>query len=188
MMADIIAAAVIVFSAYLGYKRGFMKTISKLVCVLLSFIVAKFLYNIVSDIILKSSFAEKIREIIFVKTQSYIPDKSPEFIDKLGGYTADGLTNAAIDIISIIAIIFLTYIISRIIVKALDIVSKAPVISLFNKAGGLIIGALLGVALVYVIISATILIDYNNSSFWLDNSVLASEMYRENIIMNFIVN
>ncbi len=188
MIADVIVLAIIIVSAYFGKKRGLIKTGSKIICFGISFVVAKLLYEYVYELLKNSVVEEKIHENVANKTNLYITENSPKFITKIGDYTTDGLTGASVKVLSVIAIVIITYVVARLILKAINIIAKLPGISLVNKLGGLVLGIVVGLIISYLIISVSVFINKDSGKFWFDTSVLASSMCKENILMNFIIN
>ena len=65
MIADIIVIALIAFFAYIGYKKGFVKTVSKLCCLIIAVVVAKILHPIISVYVNESALGDFIRNKIY---------------------------------------------------------------------------------------------------------------------------
>lgn len=183
MTADIIVVVLIAFSAYIGYKKGFVKTVSKLCCLVISIIVAKILHPIINVYVMESSLGDFINEKITMQTDSMF-NGLPSFLQTAGDYTANSIANSVVNIVTILLIIVITYLIAKIIVNALNIIAKFPVISLFNRLLGLSAGFFVGVFIVYLILSILIITNVQDVQKWLENSIIAYTMYRENILMN----
>lgn len=185
MTADIIVVALIAFSAYMGYKKGLVKTISKLCCLVVSIIVAKLLHPVISVYVMESSLGEFINEKISAQTDSVF-EGMPSFLQKAGDYTANSITDSVVSVVTILLIILVTYFVAKFIVNALNIVAKFPIISTFNRLLGLGAGFFVGIFMVYLIISILVVTDVQGVNKWLEDSVIAYTMYRENILMNLI--
>ncbi len=185
MIADIIVVILIAFSAYRGYKRGFVKTISKLCCLVISIIVAKLLHPIINVYVMESSLGEFINEKISAQTDSVF-NGMPSFLHTAGEHTANGIADSVVNIVTILLIIVITYFIAKLIVNALNIIAKFPVISLFNRLLGFGAGFFVGAFVVYLVLSILIIADVQGVNKWLENSIIAYTMYRENILMNLI--
>ena len=71
-----------------------------------------------------------------------------------------------------------------------EILASLPIISTFNKSGGLIYGLLKGLLIVYVILAIFSILSPMISSWGLISSIndalIGSKMYNHNIIINFI--
>lgn len=186
MIADIIVIALIAFFAYIGYKKGFVKTVSKLCCLIIAVVVAKILHPIISVYVNESALGDFIRNKISVKADSALGDM-PMFLLDAGNQAVNSVADSVISIITILLIIVVTYFASKIIVMALNLVAKFPGISFFNKLSGFVVGAVVGVFVVYLVISVLVITDSANVQKWLEDSVIAYTMYRENFLLNLIL-
>lgn len=185
MTVDIIVVALIAFSAYMGYKKGFVKTVSKLCCLVVSIIVAKLLHPVISMYVMESPLGEFINEKISAQTDSVF-DGMPSFLQKAGDYTANSIADSVVSVVTILLIVVITYFVAKFIVNALNIVAKFPIISTFNRLLGLGAGFFVGIFIVYLIIAILVVADTQNIHKLLEDSVIAYTMYRENILMNLI--
>lgn len=185
MTADIIVVALIAFSAYMGYKKGLVRTVSRLCCLIVSVIVAKILHPVINEYVKKSSLGEFIGEKISGQADNTL-EGMPSFIQKAGDYTAQSISDTVVSVVTVLLIIVITYFVAKFIVNALNIVAKFPVISSFNRLLGLAAGLCAGVLMVYLIIAVLVITDAGSVQSWLDDSVIAYTMYRENILMNLI--
>ena len=185
VIADIIVVALIAFSAYFGYKRGLVKTVSRLCCIVISIIVAKLLHPVVSVYVAESSLGDFIREKVSEQTGSAF-ENLPFFMQEAGEYTANSIADSVVSIVTILLIIVVTYVVSKLIVNALNLVAKFPVISLFNRLLGLVAGLGVGVLVVCIVISILAITNPQGIQNWLEDSVIAYTMYRENVLINLI--
>ena len=186
MVADIIVVVIVAFSVYMGYKKGLVKTLSKLCCLIVSVIVAKFLHPVISVYVMESSLGDFINEKISAQTDSAF-DGMPEFLQEAGNYTATDIADSVVSVLTILLIVIITYFASKLIVSALKIVAKLPVISTFNRFTGMIAGFFMGVFFVYLIMSVLVIADVQGVQKCIEDSVIAYTMYRENILMKFIL-
>ena len=186
MVADIIIVVLVALSAYRGYKKGLVKTLSKLCCLVVSVIVAKWLYPVISVYVMESSLGDFISERISAQTTSAF-EGLPLFFQEAGNNTANGIANSVVSVVTILLIIIITYFVSKLIVSALNIVAKFPVISMFNRFMGMIAGFFIGVFIVYLLIFVLVIADVQGVQKWIEDSVIAYTMYRENILMKFIL-
>lgn len=160
-LVDLIFVLLIGVSAFLGYKRGFIKTFVSLVVKLLSFIVALLFATPVSLL-----FADKI-----------LPEY-PEAISNAAAYTI------AFIIIYILANIGIT-----IAANVLNVIAKLPFLNFANKTLGIAIGAVLGLvsAWIFAIVLNFVfplLTEYKPELFTntlLDDSLLFNVIYNINI-------
>ena len=160
-LVDLIFVLLIGVSAFLGYKRGFIKTFVSLVVKLLSFIAALLFATPVSLL-----FADKI-----------LPEY-PEVISNAAAYTI------AFIIIYILANIGIT-----IAANVLNVIAKLPFLNFANKTLGIAIGAVLGLvsAWIFAIVLNFVfplLTEYKPELFTntlLDDSLLFNVIYNINI-------
>ena len=186
MILDILIAFIIVFFAYVGYKRGFVKTISRLLCFVISVVVAKIMYPYIAKFVSDSFIGDAIYKRVSEYTSSYIPQSSPDFIKQAGDFATGGIYGTMIDIVSVLLIIAVTYFVTKLLGISLNIVSKLPVISFFNHGAGFITGLVFGLLISYAAVSLVIFYNPQSASKMLENSVIAYKMYSENILINLI--
>ena len=176
MTADIIVVVLVAFSAYMGYKKGLVKTVSRLFCLIVSIIVAKLLHPIINGYVMKSSLADFIREKISAKAEPTFAEM-PSFLQKVVDNTVNGIADSVISIVTILLIIVVTYIVAKLIVNAFNVVAKFPVISTFNRLLGLGAGFFVGVFMVYLLFTVLIIAKVPYLQVWIDDSVIAYTMY-----------
>ena len=186
-MADIIVVAIVVISLIIGYKRGFVKSISKLICWVVAIFVAKLLNPIVSGFIKNSTMGEAITEKFSEGTQSLIPENMPQFIAGTGEGIALGLADVVISIVSVLIVVIATYIIANILVKVFNLVAKLPVISFVNRLLGAFAGLATGVIIVYLLLALVVVFNVSECQEMIDKSIIAYTLYRHNIFINFIL-
>lgn len=186
MTADIIVIAVIGLSAFIGYIRGFIKSVSKLCCWIIAIILGKILNPYVSGFVKDSFLGEFIREKINEKASGLIPEELPLFFRRTGEATVNGIADTVTEIVSVLLIVIITFIIANLILKALNIVVKLPVISTANKFLGIVAGFVTGVLVVYLVLGLISAFGVHDGQEWLEQSIIAYTMYRHNIFMNFI--
>ncbi len=184
MLADIIIIAFMVLSAYFGYKKGFVRTVSKLISFVISIILAKILHPIISGYIRNSFIGEFINSKIADKADSIITESAPSFIQNAGHSTVNEITDTIVTVLTIIFIIIVTFIAVYFLIKALDLVSRLPVISWLNHLAGFVAGFFWGILLVYTLLAVVVVINPDVS--WMENSSIAIIMFKDNYLINII--
>ena len=101
-MADIIVVAIMVISLVIGYKRGFLKSVSKLFCWIIAIVVAKFLNPTVSQFVAKSFIGEFIKQKFSETSRSLLPENIPQFI--VG--TGEGIAVELADVLMTLVVVF----------------------------------------------------------------------------------
>jgi len=175
-IADFFVLIIIVISVFNAWHKGIIKTIFNLFSGILSIIVAKILYPVVTSIIRNTIIFDNIKATILEKIQNtdianiqeefianlQIPDffklsllenNTPEVykyfnVNSFQDYIASYAANFLISIFSAFIIIVVTFIIIRIIGKTLDFLSQAPVLNFLNHIAGAALG--LGVAVIII--------------------------------------
>lgn len=186
MIADIIVIAVVALSVYMGYKKGFVRTVSKLCCLIVSIIVAKILRPYVGDFVRQSFIGDYINKKFAETSTEIMGSNMPSFLKEAGEYTASSVTDAVVSVVTVLLIIIVTYLLAHFIVNALNIVAKLPVISFVNRIMGGCAGLLTGIFVVYIVMSIFVIADVSGMEKWLSDSVVAYTMYNDNVLMNLI--
>lgn len=169
IVIDIVMCLIILLSTIEGYKKGLIKLGAKLFAGILAIIITLILFNPVSALVINNtSLDERIENAISENANKVIneqrPNSNTEFIQNATDGIVDNLQNnfvpeqsqnTAIGIVKIITIIVLfifVNIILSIVFALADGISKLPILNQFNKAGGIIFGALRGALIVCIII------------------------------------
>lgn len=203
MVIDLIIIGIILLSTLIGYKRGLIKVVVKILSFFIAIILAFTLCTPITNVIIeKTTIDENIEARI---TEKILPEGNKED-QKV--QLEKGLSNLlninkeetvktvahefTIKVIKagVMLLIFITTKILLIIVAFLtDAISKLPVINQFNKLGGTIYGFLKGVFLVFVILAimfvASPMIDAAVIE-QINSSILGSFMYNNNLLLKII--
>ncbi len=182
-MADLILICFITLSAFVGMKRGFIKTIVGLASTLISLALTLLAYPVVSDLLHKLGVGEAITEIILS-----VISKNEQVNLGLGimERTAEASSVVVLNVISFIAVIILTKFVITLLIKSLNIITKLPVIKQANALLGMVVGVLSGILISYTLIGVLAALNDNNVILavkeHLDSSLIAVLMYRDNAI------
>ena len=107
--------------------------------------------------------------------------------DYISGYVASMILN----ILSMIVVAVGLIIIFKLVLVLLDVVTKLPVIHGINSAGGLIVGLLEGVLIVWVIFVVAVLFVSGDKLTWfydaLENSKIALALFNSNVLLKMIL-
>ncbi len=203
MLADICVAAIVAFFVWSGYKAGFMKTFVKIASYIISIIISFFLYPIISDLLIKTPIYTKLVEVIGKELDmSVLTDTvSRGALGIMSNYINDGIQSAAmsiadsmavliINILAFVIILLLSKVIIRVVGNVLGIFTKLPIIKQFNRLGGSVLGGLMGVLALYIIGAVIVLVSpiepQGKLYYEIENSTFASEIYENNVILNFL--
>lgn len=218
IIVDLLIASIIISVSYMGYKRGLTSVLYKIIAFILSIIIVLVLYKPVSNTIIENTnFDENIASTIKeVLPESMLSEKNQEdeknsnvskgtitlinnyiseAVEKAENNTVDYVaTQLSYFLVRIITMIIL-YVVSRVLLIVLkfatDIIASLPIISTFNKSGGLIYGVLKSFIIIYAILAILSAFSPIISSWGIisaiESSWIGKAMYNNNIILNLII-
>ncbi|MBE5940390.1 MAG: hypothetical protein E7266_08330 [Lachnospiraceae bacterium] len=180
-MDIVIIAGVVCFlvvMAYSGYKRGFVKIATSMLTLVVALFLTSILVEPVSKVVKETTpMYEKIHEKVDDKLSEEIEDAAD--IEKLGipdklkdiilkSEATANLKNETVDTVSdmmfkatmYVIIFIISYIITIMLAKVLDIVSKLPGIKSLNRLAGLLVGLAYGLG--YIWIAAVVVTVFSN--------------------------
>ena len=219
---DIIVIGILALCLYIGWKRGLILTLYRLVSIVVAIFLASRLFPIVAQWLRETPLYSGLKSyIINAMGMEYAVNEQatrvysdvlanlplPEvFRSNLAGITPDAyallnistieahigsyLAGIAINILSITLVFLIVLFLMRLLAGALDIVGRLPVIRTFNKLGGLAVGLLKGVIIVWVGMTLMSLFFINPARpellELLEASTVAYWFYANNIILNML--
>lgn len=200
MLADAFVVAVVVIAIVIGYKMGFLKSVISVVSYVASIILSFLFYPILSDFLVKTPiypfFVEKLNKNYLSAEKFALSEDGffASYLNKGIESAAEGIAGAMaqllINIIAFVIIIILSKIAIRLIAKALNVFTKLPVIKQFNRLGGAIAGAFMGVLVVYMVFALAVVISPLKADSKvmaeIEKSSFASEMYENNILLELL--
>ncbi|MBR1970881.1 MAG: CvpA family protein [Clostridia bacterium] len=158
-MADIIVILIVGLTAYVGSKRGLMRSLVGFASTFASLILGVILYHPVSKWLAGSQFGENISEAVNKYFESNPPMGEQEGIfSMLMGSEAvsEGAARIAtmlfISAISFLLVAISSKLIIKIAIVMLNVGTKLPVIKQANALLGALVGALSGIVISYVCI------------------------------------
>lgn len=149
ILIDIIFIAIILLSAFLGYKKGLVNMASKLFAGILAIIITLILYQPVSNAIIKNTpLQTKIENIIIEKTQRENQEENSNVINELSqNMIKEQAKNISINVvhaITMIGIFLLVKIILSIVFALINGIANLPILKQFNEVGGIAYGLVRG--------------------------------------------
>lgn len=202
---DLIIIAIILLFTFIGYKRGLVKIAFSLCTFIVALIISLILYKPISGLVISNTeFDENIESAII---ENILPDGisvNDEIDLKLEDNLYDSLLKEGTTTIQGVAETFSTKIIETIVFLILftiakialrfvtffaDLVAKLPILNQFNHLGGIIFGFLQGTLIVLVILAFISLFAPMLDESIINNindSMIASRIYANNILLNFI--
>ena len=214
MIVDLIIGVIIILFLIIGYKKGLVFCLINLATFIVAIVLAFALCSPVAELVentteidenMKSFIVSHMPggEEIDLKANEQLPEPIRNAIDgsvtsineakeKAIDATATEITNNVLKAICFVAIFFLVKILMLVLKVVSRIFTKIPVIEQINTLGGMIVGALEGLILVYVIfgvislispmLTNTAIVDSINDSFF------GKMMYNNNVVVKYIYN
>ncbi len=201
MAADIIVIVIVAGFAIFGYKKGFVRSIVGILSLAASIVLAWLLYPVVADLLVAFGVESALVESIQATLSTYMGggaelETLPEAIRSAAEQGRDGMILGAaeavaqivLNIIAFLAVLLLSRIAIWIGIRVLNILANLPVIGFFNRTAGLLLGAVQGVIVVYIILTviyaAAPLRESTAVSTAIQGSALTASMYENNPIIN----
>ena len=211
ILVDLIIIGIMALCIFLGYKRGLIGVVFKMLSFVLAIIISFVLYIPVSNFVIhntkiddsiKNAIVEKFsqeenRENREIKENS-MPEVITDYIEK----TTTDAKNASIEIVAenisvtlvklmVAILLFIVVQIILIFVKLFtNIIEKLPVIKQFNEVGGVVYGILEGIIIIFIVLAIiSIISPIVNTSVILEainNSYIGSILYNNNILLRII--
>jgi len=218
---DIAVIAVILLLALIGWARGFVKSCFSFLPPLAALCLTGKLYPYVSDMlratplfnILKAHAASGLHLDTAATTagDSAIGASAlPQFLKgiliannnkvvyglldatDLKDYVAGYIANICINVISVVLVAVGLFILFKLIVGMLDLVTHLPVISTFNHIGGFMIGTFEGVILIWLMFMLAVFFCQSDKAAWfyteLSKSRIAEFLFEKNIFLHLVSN
>ena len=157
ILIDIVLIAIILLSAFLGYKKWLVKLGTKLFAGIIAIIVTIIIYKPVSGIIInKTQIDEQIRDTIIQNTSKAIDDKNMsnaitnQIENEMLPNEAENISKGVVSAITAIILFVVVKVVLSIAISLLDFVAKLPILKQFNEMGGIIYGLLRGILIVCI--------------------------------------
>ena len=211
-VVDILILIILILCVIFGYKKGLISTAFSLASVIVAAVIALALFNPVADIIIKNTtLDETIKETIIANFSTETVEPSEETSENLPDVIVNflqdkstELKNAGVEIvaenisqISVKALAFIgIFIIARIgliiVEKVANLIAKLPVIKQFNEVGGIAMGLIKGVLIIYIVFAVLSLlmpiIQDQTMYIAINNSFIGKIMYNDNLLLKIIFN
>ena len=160
IIIDLILIAIVLFSAFLGYKKGLVKLGAKLFAGIIAIIITIVIYKPVSEMIIKNtSIDEKIQNSIIQNTTNIINEnvqeqnKITDNIEKnILPEQARNISKNVVYAVTAIVLFIVVKIILSIIISLMDFVANLPILKQFNEIGGIVYGVVRGILIICVCI------------------------------------
>lgn len=158
IIIDIVLIAILLLSAFLGYKKGLVKLGAGLFAGIIAIIATIIIYKPVSGVIIKHTpIDDKIKEAIVQNTTNFIDEKSqvPEAMtnqvkSEMLPEEAGNISKSIVYAITSLVLFVVVKIALSIVISLMDFVANLPILKQFNEAGGIAYGVIRGALIVCV--------------------------------------
>lgn len=158
IIIDVILVAIILLSAFLGYKKGLVKLGAKLFAGIIAIIVTIIIYKPVSEMIIKNtSIDEKVRDTI-IQNATNIMEENKQLPDAITNQVqnnilpeqAENIAKNLVYAVTAVVLFLAVKIILSIVISLMDFVANLPLLKQFNEIGGIVYGLVRGVLIVCI--------------------------------------
>lgn len=156
ILIDIILIAILVLSAFFGYKKGLVKLGAKLFAGIIAIIITIIVYKPVSGMIINNTqIDEKIGDTILQNTEKAINENihnnlTSQIGNKILPAEAENISKWVVYAVTAIVLFIAVKIILSIIISLLNFVANLPILKQFNEVGGIIYGLVRGILIVFI--------------------------------------
>ena len=215
IIIDLIILTILGISIFFAYKKGLTKCIIKILSFFIALIVAAILFKPVSNFVIQNTeIDDKIKEAVVntvssdvqengeVKEDSNLPKPMVEYINDTVKNAVDEAKNNVVEVaaegiavttinVTVAILLFIIVRIALIFVSALaSIITELPIIKQFDKAGGLIYGAVRALIIIFVVLAIisliSPLIEKTGLVVSINKSFVGSILYNNNILLKII--
>lgn len=160
IIIDIILIAIVLLSAFLGYKKGLVKLGAKLFAGIIAIILTIIVYKPASEMIIKNtSIDEKIKDTI-IQNATEVIDKNEQMPNSITNQLennilpeqAENLSKSVVYAVTAVVLFIVVKIILSIVISLMDFVASLPLLKQFNEVGGIVYGLVRGVLIVGICI------------------------------------
>lgn len=188
MFADILVVLAVAFTALNGKRRGLVKTLLGLFGTLAAAIAASFLKEPAYEFLGKTPLFENLRRSVESGvSEKFTADGAAGILSDAAKTAGDAAGSTAADIILPVisaVMVFIAVIIAfKILGFFLDGVFHLPVLKQINSAGGLILGVVFALLLIYAVFALWGCFTLFEMPAQLTDSVLAKSMFSNNILL-----
>jgi len=186
-MVDLILIGFIVLYAYIGLKKGFVKSVVNFASTLISLLLTTLLYHPLALLLNNVGLGGIAKNIAL----SFLDEKSKTGMDALVlDKTAEAASVVIVNIIAFIVLIITIKIGLSVISKSLNIIAKLPIIKQANSLLGLGTGIITGLLISYIIIGVLGALGANETISTINKSIIDSNfailLHEGNIITDLL--
>ena len=215
IIIDLIILGILGISIFFGYQKGLTKCVIKILSFIIAVVVAAILFKPVSNFVIQNTeIDENIKEAVInfvegdiqedgkVKEDSNLPKAMVDYINETVENAVEEAKNSVVTVaaggiatttinVGVAILLFIIVRIALIFVSALSkIITDLPIIKQFDKAGGILYGALKAFVIIFVLLAIISLIspmiEQTGIVLAINKSFLGSILYNNNILLNIL--
>ncbi len=161
IIIDLILIAIVLLSAFLGYKKGLVKLGAKLFAGIIAIVLTLILYRPVSGAIIKNTpIVEKIKNVVIENSSNFENQDKDKVSTQITNQVkneilpaeAENIAKSIVYAVTSIVLFLVIKIILSIVISLIDEIARLPILKQFNEVGGLVYGLARGMLIVCVII------------------------------------
>lgn len=212
IVLDLILILSLALSIFFGYKKGLIGVAFNLCAFIVAIVITWILFNPVANLVINNTeIDDGIKNAIIEKgvikpeekeEKKNEENKVDEYIKQYITTPVTETTNSVVEetakviseklvAIGVAIILFIIVRIALILLKFVaEAIAKLPIIKQFNKAGGLIYGAIRGMFLIYIFLAILFFVmSVNNSGTianMINSSIISKVLYENNLLLNIV--
>lgn len=204
MILDLIVALSLVFSAYVGYKKGLTTLLVNLIGFIVAIVLAYMLKSSLVDFVIEKTNVDVYMQQMItdgmdkaIKSKTSDKDDSKNFYEGLienmdTTQTVDnvskGVVRLMLETAAFIAIFICVNICTFIIRMLLNLVFDLPILSTINNVGGLAAGGIMGLFRIWIILAVLSIFMpmFSGLKPFIDSTVLTKALYDTNAVLKLL--
>lgn len=190
---DIAVLVIIGVFVLMGWKSGLVKMAVRLASFGLAFVSAWMFHPFLSDYLRTTSLYETIFNSVErgITPGGESVGNLQEMTSSVGSTVADYGTTLILNGISFLVILIVAKILIFLLGKMLNFVASLPVLGFINRLGGMLVGVVEGLLVVWIVLAVVAIIpslrDNKKMGYAVEQSILARSMYHNNFVLNSLM-
>lgn len=193
IVIDIVLIAIVLLSAFLGYKKGLVKLGAKLFAGIIAIVVTIIIYKPVANIVINNTpIQSKIENTILKNTPQLIEEDSEltnTIVESVQNEVLPAqvkeMSKSIVYAITAIVLFIVVKIVLSIAISFIDAVANLPILKQFNEVGGIIYGLVRGILIAGICILLMVVFININPESDLKNKI-ESSIITKNIYGNIV--
>ena len=205
MVIDVVLILIVSLGAYLGYKKGLISVLVGFVAIIIAIILSLILQNPIANLLKSGNIGKNIYDNVYqcindtVENRKNGTEDNTMYIKIINGiisdeqkeYQANNITMFILRGISFIITFIISFVIIFILKSVLNLVFDLPILKSINKIGGLALGTLKTIVIIYIILAAVALLsELPSSKMQIKNKIeqtnITKMMYNNNVLLKII--